>query len=179
MPIDARIVTQIFQRIHEGCLLKNALVELNVASWEFFDFIHDNPIHSEAYGRAQKARAEMLVDEIIDISDTEPDAQKARNRIDARKWVASKLQPQKFGDRLDVNVAGTVDIGAALLAAKARAALPQHDPRDIIEGEIVESKQLQDKSHADYKSVDSLKPLQIEGAKDGDAAIIPADDIFG
>lgn len=52
------------------------------------------------YTRARENQADYLSDEIVDISDTEPDPAKARVRIDARKWKASKLKPKVYGDRV-------------------------------------------------------------------------------
>ena len=62
------------------------------------------------------------MDEIIDIADTEIDPQRARNRIDARRWYASKMKPDKFGDRIDLNINAVVDVSSALLEARQRAA---------------------------------------------------------
>lgn len=57
----------------------------------------------ERYARAHDDRADSLADEITDIADEVADAdmaavQAARLRVDARKWVASKLKPTKWGD---------------------------------------------------------------------------------
>lgn len=56
----------------------------------------------EQYARAREDQADWHADEIVSIADTEPDAAKARNRIDARKWKAGKLKPKTYGDRLNV-----------------------------------------------------------------------------
>lgn len=61
------------------------------------------------YARAREEQAETLADEITEISDAEMpvgidgkiDAaavNQARLKIDARKWIASKLKPKRFGD---------------------------------------------------------------------------------
>lgn len=71
----------------------------------------------DQYARAKEAQAEALADEIVDIADdgqndwmernAEDNAgwvangealQRSRLRVDARKWVASKLLPKKYGD---------------------------------------------------------------------------------
>lgn len=63
---------------------------------------------SSNYTRAREAQADFYADEIADIADHEEDPDKARIRIDARKWAAGKLKPKVYGDRLqldaDVNV---------------------------------------------------------------------------
>lgn len=57
----------------------------------------------ERYARAHEDRADSLADEITDIADevasgTSEEIQAARLRVDARKWVASKLRPSKWGE---------------------------------------------------------------------------------
>ena len=52
------------------------------------------------YMRAREASADYLADEIVHISDTELDPQVARVRIDARKWVAAKMKPKKYGEKI-------------------------------------------------------------------------------
>lgn len=63
-----------------------------------------NPSFADAYGRARLAYADSIADEIVEISDTDEDYQRAKNRIDARKWAAKVTNPQRYGDRLDLNV---------------------------------------------------------------------------
>lgn len=57
----------------------------------------------ERYARAHDDRADSLADEITDIADevasgSMEEIQAARLRVDARKWVAAKLKPTKWGD---------------------------------------------------------------------------------
>ena len=68
------------------------------------------------YTRAKEDQADTLADEIMDISDEKPmmtvvtddesvdkldpvGINRNRLRIDARKWIAAKLKPRKYGDR--------------------------------------------------------------------------------
>lgn len=124
MKLTNELAQQIIDAVADGEGLRKTLKKLNVRSSQFAKFMAENPLLETHYGRAQIIRAELLVDEVIDIVDEEPDPNKARVRADARKWYASKMQPQKYGDRLDLNVNQTVDIGTALAEAKKRA-LPQ------------------------------------------------------
>jgi len=73
----------------------------------------------ELYTRAREDQADTLADEIIDIADdgrndkykddngytkTDQDViARSRLRVEARKWVAAKLKPKKYGDKLDLN----------------------------------------------------------------------------
>ena len=77
-------------------------------------WLESNEAFREQYARAREAQADHFVDEIIEIADspnatTNPqtgevearDPQRDRLRVDARKWVASRLAPKKYGDRID------------------------------------------------------------------------------
>lgn len=78
---------------------------------------------SDMYTRAREDQADTLADEIIDIADDSTRdtilkknhdgttyevantewINRSRLRVDARKWVAAKLKPKKYGERLDHN----------------------------------------------------------------------------
>ncbi len=58
------------------------------------------------------------------IADEEKDVQRARVRSDARKWLASKVDPAKFGDRpMEVNV----NVNLAQLIESSRAPAIEHE----------------------------------------------------
>jgi len=63
------------------------------------------------YARAREAQADCWASEIVDLADeTLADANhvaKARLQIDARKWVACKLLPRKYGERVSAELTGT------------------------------------------------------------------------
>lgn len=60
----------------------------------------------EMYARAREDQADTLADEILSIADKAEDANLARLQVDARKWVAAKLKPRKYGERVDHTHAG-------------------------------------------------------------------------
>jgi hypothetical protein len=64
----------------------------------------------EQYARARDAQSDVIADEILMIADTEDDPQKARVRIDARKWLAGKMKPKVYGDKQTVEHQGGVSI---------------------------------------------------------------------
>lgn len=67
---------------------------------------------TEQYARAKEEQADLLVEDMLDISEhTDEDhtaftggnvVQRDRLRIETRKWIASKLKPKKYGEKLDV-----------------------------------------------------------------------------
>lgn len=66
-----------------------------------------HPEFVESYKLARKVQAEVLADEIKDISDNDAnDSQiklgRDRLRTENRKWMASKMAPRKFGDKVEL-----------------------------------------------------------------------------
>lgn len=104
---------EIYDRICTGIAEGKSLRDLNAEGLPHPDticvWLSEDSAFSEQYARARERQADFYADEIVWISDTETDAAKARNRIDARKWKASKLAPKVYGDKLtldgDLNVA--------------------------------------------------------------------------
>lgn len=91
---------------------------------------------AEMYARAREAQADTFVDEIIHIVDTEPDPNRARVRMDARKWHASKHAPKKYGDKLDLNnTHGVTDTLASLMEKIGQNGRRIHDKKPEGEGE--------------------------------------------
>lgn len=84
-------------------------------------------LHS--YARAREAQADFLAEEILEIADDgsndlmtvgKGDAtyevenkevtNRSRLRVDARKWIASKLKPKKYSEKIDLNVEQTIEV---------------------------------------------------------------------
>lgn len=76
------------------------------------DWIGKSRERTEQYARAKDKQMDLIAEDTIHIADTERDPNRARVRIDARKWVASKLAPKKYGDRLDVSHTGNLNLTA-------------------------------------------------------------------
>ena len=79
-----------------------------------YRWLNKYPEFSNLYAKAKDAAADTLAEEIQDIADSIPmeTTDKEGNtrfdpayinwmrlRVDARKWVAAKLKPKKYGDR--------------------------------------------------------------------------------
>lgn len=109
--------------------------QLGIKSGDFYEFKARCPELDTAYSVAREARTEMLMDETISISDEVGDSQRARNRIQARQFLASRLNRKTFGDQVDINVSGQIDLKAALTEARGRALRPPRDLGQIVDAE--------------------------------------------
>lgn len=73
-----------------------------------YQWIDRHPEFAQKYARARELQQDREADKIVVIADEAKDANIARLQIDARKWRASKLAPKKYGERMDMNLSGTV-----------------------------------------------------------------------
>lgn len=86
------------------------------------EWLNNDENFSNNYARACDLRAEIIAEQILDICDstsedivTDEDGNQIINhnvinrdrlRIDARKWLLSKMMPKKYGDKVDVTTNG-------------------------------------------------------------------------
>lgn len=105
-----------------------------IRKWRF-----NNPRFADKYREAKRFQAELMAEDVIDIADngtndTQLDAngkvitnqdviQRSKLRVDARKWVASRLLPKIYGDSLKVdnNPVDDAMVKVNALVAKKRA----------------------------------------------------------
>ena len=80
----------------------------------------DYPDFGNAYLLAQEEHVDALIDQAGDIVDSELNPQLAKVKADHRRWLASRLNRQKYGDKLDVQHNHTLDISSALSKALER-----------------------------------------------------------
>lgn len=73
-----------------------------------YDWFDKYPEFSERYAKAKEDQAETLIDGLLAIADEEEDVNRARLKIETRKWIAAKMRPKRYGERIDINK--TIDI---------------------------------------------------------------------
>jgi hypothetical protein len=128
-----RIWPTILESIANGASLASALRKPGMPSYALAKLhLRTNPALKEAYEQAVQDRAAFLAEELIEMADTpipeglDPASRSAwvqhlRVRLDTRKWIASRVYRQVYGDRVDVEVNHTrISISAALEAADKR-----------------------------------------------------------
>lgn len=133
--IPAEKIIEIADRAAEGEATTKILKELGIKAIDFYTSLDKHPDTAAYYERATHARAEGLVSDIIEIADNDLDSQRARNRIDVRKWTASKMLPSKYGDRVDVHVSGGIDLRAAITDATMRLR-PVSDQQQVTDAQF-------------------------------------------
>ena len=112
------IFNTIFKTIEDGKSLRYALSKIPLSTKTFYEWLEKDEEKVKLYARATEERAEAILDEMIDIVDNNTNdvnvledgkevvnndvIQRSRLRYDARRWLVSKLNPKKYGDKLDV-----------------------------------------------------------------------------
>lgn len=115
----------IMENIENGMSLRKALLLPNMPNRNtFFSWIENDLDKSNQYARACEIRAELIFEEILKIADTPEhgvtvkETEKGietttgdmiahrRLQVDARKWMLGKMQPKKYGDKLDLTSDG-------------------------------------------------------------------------
>lgn len=119
--IAAKILDQIANNVismRHICAQKGFPTPSTVYKW-----LSENKDFSEQYARARESQAEIMAEEILDISDDATNdfmtivkgdkeyvvenkewTSRSKLRTDNRKWLLSKLLPKKYGDKQEVTL---------------------------------------------------------------------------
>ena len=111
-----KLALEICDRLADGKSLKEICKDENMPKkTAVYEWLLRHKEFADMYARAREDQADSLADEITAIADADPavildDKGKPRldsafvqwqkNRVDARKWVAAKLKPRKYSDRI-------------------------------------------------------------------------------
>ena len=107
----------------------SAINALNISTFALHKLIINDPVFARCVDEAEKLHVSNQALSVMDLAaDESIDVARAKLRIESIKWLSSKLNPQTFGDKIQVQVE-TVNIGEALQAAKAR----------VVVGEVIET----------------------------------------
>jgi hypothetical protein len=133
--ISKKLIETICERLIAGeslreiCLSDGMPDKATVCRW-----LSRNEKFRDQYARARDMQAEMMADEILDIADDgrndwmerkigadviqvvdQEAVQRSKLRVDARKWIAAKRLPKKYGEKVGVEHSGKVDVTVDLL----------------------------------------------------------------
>lgn len=118
------LAADICVRLADGESLKGICTDEEMPSRAtVFRWLSQHQEFQDMYARAREEQADTLADQLVSISDEVDVVVKhegegvrlaldatavARNRLrlDARKWVAAKLKPRKYGDKVQAELTG-------------------------------------------------------------------------
>lgn len=130
------IKAEICERIANGESLRGMCDDAALPAMStIFKWLTEDETFSEQYARARETQADALFDDILTIADDgrndwmerkNADGQnigwmengevlrRSHLRVEARKWMAGKLRPKKYGDKLDVEHSGQMEINVTI-----------------------------------------------------------------
>ena len=112
------ILNNIFNMIESGKSLRFALSQIPLSSSTFFIWIEEDHEKSKHYAYVTDIRTELKFESIEQDYSEEPQrdaetgridsawVQLQRLKIDAKKWELSKLNPKKYGDKIQQEHSG-------------------------------------------------------------------------
>lgn len=138
--------------------------ETGFSRQQIYRYAGKTPDNEAAWQASQRQYAARIMEETIEIADSDPDPQRARNRINARHHYASKLNPAVWGDKLQVEVEHKMDLSIALDEARKRRelrAMCAPGDTNVIETHV--NTPLIDVSPTDKQSVDAppARPAEV------------------
>jgi hypothetical protein len=105
----------------------------------FYKTLRQEPDLKALYHEIQEARADMMVDECYKLgTDKEADPKRARVSAEILLKIAGKYDAKRFGEKMNIELGGTVSIQEALSEAAARVLPPQRDLKEITDAEYTE-----------------------------------------
>lgn len=120
---------KIFAKLSGGMTTVATIKHFGVGNRAFYKWLDSDEGRRERYFLARKQWADMIAEEVVDIADGAVDAHDAtvrKLRIDARKWVASRVNPDNWAERRDPLL--NISLGDQHLTAL----------KDLVNGQLIE-----------------------------------------
>ena len=133
------LVDTICEQIAMGRSLVNICAELDLSYSQVMVWLQKYPDFTDKYARAKEAQADWYADEMLSVIDNAKsdrnEIERAKVKIEALKWIASKLKPKKYGDKLDLTSAGERIEPQPIYGGLS---LRPFERKGAVEGEVVE-----------------------------------------
>lgn len=104
------IVEQACELLSDGKTFTYVAKTLNIPRRTLRDWM-DLPEFAAIYARARELQADAFADKLLQRArlSTPETWQRDRLEVDTMKWLASKIFPKRYGEKLDVESSGTVE----------------------------------------------------------------------
>lgn len=105
------VMAKVCQRIALGELVDAAAKAEGVDRVTVWRWTEEDDAMRNAYARARESQAHAMAEAVIALADNEEiPADSRRVRVDARKWLTSKIAPRVYGDRQQHEHTGGVTV---------------------------------------------------------------------
>lgn len=95
----------------EGKTLRQIAADMGLAAGTLLGYVGESP-YAEQYARARDAAADLFESDILEAAHAaSPETAAAdRVKIDALKWVAARRAPKRYGDRIQNEHSGKINL---------------------------------------------------------------------
>ena len=121
--LDSIGIDAICEQVSECVTLRVIAESAGVSKGSLISWLANHP---DQYARARESQADKLAEDLLQIADdglndtyldadgnvkTDQDViARSRLRVDARKWLAGKMAPKKYGDKIETTHSGSLTI---------------------------------------------------------------------
>lgn len=134
---DETKVEAVLAAIEHGKSLRQACLDVGYKASTFLDWVREDTKLGEQYARAREVQAHRFAEELVEIADDRSgDPARDRLRLDARKWIVSKMLPKVYGDKVDLAVSEPIKVNHSHdVTDRVLAALPEETIKKLLGGE--------------------------------------------
>lgn len=117
-----KLIDELCEGIAIGKSARTMCTEVGISQRVLWNWLNTDEQFMQQYAKAKELSADVHFEAIIDIADDSSDdvtvtedgrevtnheaIARSRLRVDARKWVAARLAPKKYGDRTTTAIEG-------------------------------------------------------------------------
>ena len=126
----------VFSHLADGLTVENSIKFWKTSKRIWYKWMNETVERQEKYKDARRQYAHSLAEETLSIADGTVDPSEAnisKMRIDTRKWLAGKIDPDSWGDK-NHQAAITINIqDQHLEALRSLGSVIEHDDNDGVE----------------------------------------------
>lgn len=115
-----KVIDEVCKYMQEGKSLRAVFrdyPDLDIKRTKFYELLEENDEFANQYACACEDRSDYIFEEILEIADQKNadvkvvdgqavingnTVQRSRLQVDARKWMLGKMNPKKYGEKLDL-----------------------------------------------------------------------------
>ena len=105
-----RLIDEVCLRLSQGVSMRTVCLDDDMPSMAtIWRWLRENDDLARRYTAAKQESADAMIEDILAISDQDDDEEstnRSRLRVDTRKWIAAKLRPEKYSEKLDLTPSG-------------------------------------------------------------------------
>ena len=122
---NPELTNQICEQIAAGNSLRDVCQNDDMPNiTTIYEWLGKHEAFSIQYAHATQERADTMADEMLTVARYEPDVNRARLIVDTFKWHMAKMRPKKYGDKLDIEATGDINIEVVHFAGDTQNSLP-------------------------------------------------------